>query len=304
MSWFEQNRWLGVFLIVFAVAAIGSSYFLFSAKSSSTEASTRFQEALSEKSRLERLDPFPTEANYRKMKLHLENYQAALDKLKEQLKTRVPNAPPLAPNEFQSRLRQAMLGVTERARTNRVKLPDNFSLGFEEYTAALPSTAAAPLLGQELSQIEALMNLLIDARVDGVTLFARKPLPEERAAAATPTPAPGGRPGPAATAGQRLVERGVVDVTFASAPSALRKVLNQIVSSPQQFYIVRLLHIRNEKDKGPPREQGIAGAGSALPSIPAQPTAAKPSSAAALNFIVGNEHIETSARIELIRFAF
>jgi hypothetical protein len=307
MNWFEQNRWLGVFLIVLAIATLGSAYFLFGTKNSSTEASARFQEALSEKNRLERLDPFPSEANYRKMKLHLENYQAAADKLKEELKTRVPSAQPLAPNEFQSHLRQAMLAVAERARTNRVKFPDNFALGFEEYTTALPSTAAAPLLGQELSQIELLLNMLIDARVDEVTLFARKPLPEEHSAAATPTPAPGGRPSPAMSPGAKLIERGVVDVTFASAPSASRKVLNQIVSSPQQFYIVRLLHIRNEKDKGPPREQaaaGVSAAGAALSSAAAQPTSAKPSSAGALNFIVGNEHIETSARIELIRFTF
>jgi hypothetical protein len=307
MNWFEQNRWLGVFLIVFALAVIGSAYFLFSAKSNSTEASARFQEAISEKNRLERLDPFPSEANFRKMKLHLENYEATLAKAKEELKARVPAAPALAPNEFQSRLRQAMIGVAERARTNRVRLPDNFALGFEEYTTALPNTTAAPLLGQELSQVEVLMNVLIDARVDRVTLFARKPLPEERTAAATPTPGPQGKPAPAGMAGPKLVERGVVDVTFGSAPSAARKVLNQIVSSPQQFYVVRLLHIRNEKDKGPPREQAAAGGPTgavAGPSLPTQPTAARPLSAAALNFIVGNEHIETSARIELIRFAF
>jgi hypothetical protein len=307
MNWFEQNRWLGVFLIVFALAVIESAYFLFSAKSSSTEASARFQETISEKNRLERLDPFPSEANFRKMKLHLENYEAALAKAKEELKARVPPAPPLAPNEFQSRLRQAMIGVAERARTNRVRFPDNFALGFEEYTTALPNTTAAPLLGQELSQVEVLMNVLIDARVDRVTRFARKPLPEERAAAATPTPGPQGRPPPAGTTGEKMVERGVVDMTFASTPSAARKVLNQIVSSPQQFYVVRLLHIRNEKDKGPPREQAAAGGPTgavAGPSVPPQLTPAKPLSAAALNFIVGNEHIETSARIELIRFAF
>ena len=302
MNWFGQNRWLGTFLIVFGIATITALYFLFSARSTSNDALARLQEAVNEKNRLERLDPFPSEANFRKMKLHLENYTATLNKLKEELKTRVPNPAPLAPNEFQARLRQSMLAVSERARTNRVKLPDNFALGFDEYTAALPNTNVAPLLGQELTQIELLMNLLIDARVDAISEFSRKPLPDEHSASPAPSPSPARRPA-AAPVTQDLVDRHQVDVTFASAPSAARKVLNQIVSTPQQSCIVRLLHVRNQKDKGPPREQPAQpGTPGATPA--AQPTPAKPPPNAALNFIVGNEHIETSARIELLRFLY
>jgi hypothetical protein len=304
MNWFQQNRWLGTFLIVFGVCLLLTGYFFFSAKSSSAEAFSRFQEAATERNRLERLDPFPSEANYRTMKLHLENYSAALDKLKEELKTRVLPMPPLAPNEFQSHLRQAMLTTSEKARANKVKLPDNFALGFDEFTSALPNTAAAPLLAQELSQIELLMNILIDARVDGVSAFKRTPLPPEtrstssgQAPAAT-TP-PGRKPAATAATGPKLLERGMVELTFASAPSATRKVLNQIASSNQQFYILRTLHVRNEKDKGPPREQATQPGTAATTVAPA-----KAASAAAISFIVGNEHIETSARIELIRFTF
>jgi len=302
MNWFSQNRWLGTFLVVFGLLVAGALYFLFSARSSANEALARFQETISEKNRLERLDPFPSEANFRKMKLHLENYGATLNKLKEELKTRVPSPPPLAPNEFQTRLRQAMVTVSERARANRVKLPDNFALGFDEYTAALPNTAAAPLLGQELTQIEGLLNLIIDAHVDGISAFVRRPLPEERGAAgATVAPSPAARPTTAtnAAAGPELIQRGVIDLTVASAPSAGRKVLNQIVSSPQQFYVVRTLHVRNEKDKGPAHEQPAQPGAAAAP---AQPVPAKPSQPGAINFIVGNEHVDISARIELPRF--
>src|SRR5690242_19603135 len=129
MNWFGQNRWLGTFLIVFGIVTIGALYFLFSAKGNSDGALAKFQESVTEKNRLERLDPFPSEANHRKMKMHLENYTAALNKLKEELKTRVPIPAPLAPNEFQTHLRQSMVAVAEKARANRVKLPDNFALG-------------------------------------------------------------------------------------------------------------------------------------------------------------------------------
>jgi len=293
MNWFQQNRWLGTFLIVLGSATLLCLVLLLSAKSGFEGALAHFNDAAAERTRLERLDPFPNDANYKKMKVLIENYHVALDKFKEELKAHVLPAPSgLAPNEFQSRLRQAIGATAEKARANKVKLPENFALGFDEFTAALPNTAAAPLLGQELSQIQMLMNIVIDARVDSVTNLKRTPLPEERAAAPTPSPVLGRKaPGPIA-AESKTLERATVDITFAAAPSAARKVINQIASANEQLYVIRTLHVRNEKDKGPPREQA------------AETAAAAPKQPGTLEFIVGNEHIETSAKIEIVRFTY
>jgi hypothetical protein len=304
MSWFQQNRWLGTFLIVFGICLLIAAFFLFSTKSSYSQAFARFEEAATERGRLERQDPFPSEANYKKMQGYVAEYGVGLDKLKEDLKTRVLPVPALAPNQFQSRLRQGMVTTAERARANRVQIPANFALGFDEYTAALPSTAAAPLLGQQLSQIELLLNMLLDARVDAVSTFTRTPLREEHGAPATtiPTAAAGRKPPPAATTGAKMLERSTIDLTFIAAPSTARKVLNQISSSNQQFCVIRILHVHNLKDKGPPRDQPGQTAQTGM--APPQTTAGKAPTNAALNFIVGNEHIETSMKVEFIRFTF
>ena len=307
MKWFQQNRWLGTFLIVGGICVLFGGILLYWNSAKWSDARQAFDKAAAERNRLERLDPFPNDANYRKLKVHLENYGASLDKFKEELKREVAAAPPLAPNEFQSRLRQAVITTLNRAQANNVKLPDRFQLGFDEFTTAMPKTGVAPLLGQELSQIQMLINILLDAKVDSVTSFHRAPLPEERAV--SPTPAPKQAPAPARKTsparGQKsakpaepattpstapLVERNVVDLTFKAAPAAARKVLNEIASSTGQFFIIRTLNVRNEKNKGPPREK----AAEATPSAPET----------ALNFIVGNEHIEVSARIEMVRFTF
>jgi len=283
MNWFQENRWLGSFLIIVGVATLLFAFFLWRAHNSFEEASARFNQAATERNRLERLDPFPSDANYEKMK--------------EDLKIRVLPIVPLQPNEFQSRLRQVTLATSEKARANKVKLPPGFHLGFEQFTASLPSTAAAPLLSQELSQTALLMNILIDARVDSLTALHRTPLAEERGAAPAPTPVPGRKTGGTAAGGPNLIERHIVNLTFVAAPSVARKVLNQIASSSQQFYIIRTLHVRNEKDKGPPREASETGP----PAAGAAPAATP---AAGLKFIVGNEHLETTARIEMLRFTF
>jgi hypothetical protein len=286
MSWFQENRWLGKFLIMFGICTLGALYFLFTAKSNYEEVSAGFRETAAERNRLERLDPYPNDANYRKLKAHVDDYGGGLAKFKEELKGHSLPIVPLAPNEFQSRLRQAMIASAEKARTNKVKLPDNFHLSFDEFTAALPNNEVAPLLGQELAQVELLVNILIDARVDSLGALRRILLREGR--------------GKTAGAGPKVIERSLVDLTFVAAPSAARKVLNEIASVNQQFYIIRTLHVRNEKEKGPAREQIAAESESAFGTAATTPTSGN----AALNFIIGNEHIETSARIEMLRFTF
>jgi hypothetical protein len=295
MSWFRQNRFLGTFLIIFGVVTIASAVFLWRAKSGRDEAQARFDESATELIRLQRLSPFPNEANLQKMKTQAQDYAAALTKLKEDLKTRMLPIVPMAPNEFQTRLNQARAALTDKAHANKVKLPENFFLGFEEFAAALPDTEAAPLLGQELAQVELILNILIDARVDAINSLRRVPLAERAATVATPAPI-AGRPPPAAAAKSApLIERNVIDLVFTAPPGAGRRILNQIATADQQFFVVRTLHFMNEKEKGPPRE----GAGASAP-----PPGATPSPNSALNFIVGNEHIQAGARIEMLRFTY
>ena len=286
-------------LIGFAICALLTGALLYWRWSAWAGARQAFDQVATERSRLQQLDPFPNETNYRKLQGYLEKYRATLDNFKEELKAQVAPVPPLAPNEFQSRLRQAVVATLERARANNVTMPGRFQLGFDEFAMTMPSTAGTRLLGQELSQIQMLINILLNAKVDSVTSFRRAPLPEEHGPSPTPAPSPvAGRRVASAKPGSMpvptLVERNVVDITFKAAPSAARKVLNEMASSPGQFFIIRTLYVHNEKDKGPTREKG------ASPTPPPSTEA----SAAALNFIVGNEHIEVSATIEMLRFTF
>ncbi len=302
MKWFQQNRALGTLLIVSGVCVLLGAALLYWRWNVWGEAKQTFDQATAERNRLQGLDPFPNDANYRKLKGYLERYNTALDKFKDELQAEVAPAPPLAPNEFQSRLRQATLAAEERARTNNVKLPDKFQLGFDEFARMMPKTAVAALLGQELSQVQMLINILLDAKVDSITSFRRRPLPEERGASSTPTPSPGQRVAtakPGGTPTPKLIERNVVEISFKAAPGAARKVLNEITSSTGQFLIIRTLYVHNEKDKGPPHQR--TGAPTPVPSPQASPGQ---SPAGALNFVVGSEHIEVSTTIEMLRFTF
>jgi hypothetical protein len=287
------------------------------AKGNWNAADTEFRTSAADQRQLESGNPYPSDANVRKMKGYLADYQASLDKLKAELATRVLATSPLAPNEFQSRLLQAITGTAQTARANRVKLPDNFKLGFDEFVSTLPKTEDAPGLGQELAQIQLLLNMIIEARVDAVTMFRRvshettpsespSPMPASSRARVAPTSA---RPG-ATPAGAKLIERRAVEFSIAGPPSAVRKVINGIASANDQFFIMRTLHVKNQKEKGPPREGAIAGStpppiAAALPNATAMPAGSPVATpAGAIHFIVGNEHLDLSARVELIDFTF
>src|SRR6266536_5649744 len=113
--WFQQNRALGTLLIVFGIGALFAGVLLYWRWATWSDARQTFDQAAAERNRLEHLDPFPNDANYRKLQGYIERYTAALDKFKDDLKSEVAAEPELAPNEFQSRLRQATLAAQDRA---------------------------------------------------------------------------------------------------------------------------------------------------------------------------------------------
>src|SRR5438128_12562653 len=86
MNWFQQNRWLGTFLILFGISVLFTGFLFYWTRGKWSDARQEFDKAAAERSRLQRLDPFPSDANYRKLQILLQNYSAALDKLKEDLK--------------------------------------------------------------------------------------------------------------------------------------------------------------------------------------------------------------------------
>src|SRR5437016_1766147 len=102
--WFQQNRALGTLLIVFGISALFAGVLLYWRWAAWSDARETFDQAAAERSRLEQLDPFPNDANYRKLQGYLDRYNTALNKFKDELKNGVVPASPLDTNELQSLL--------------------------------------------------------------------------------------------------------------------------------------------------------------------------------------------------------
>ena len=118
---------------------------------------------------------FPSDANYEKLKVHLENYSAALDKFKEELKTEVaPALARLRPMNFSRVYARRRSPTCNRARVEQREAAGQISSRLRRiYHRPAETQLSAPLLGQELSQMQMLINILLDAKVDSVTSFHR-----------------------------------------------------------------------------------------------------------------------------------
>src|SRR6476659_3677064 len=305
MNWFRENPFWSAFIAIAGGALLLAAALFWWTKGSYEDAMAKYRESAAEQTHLEGGNPYPSAANVGKMKTYLDNYKVTLDKLKAEMKTRMLTEAPLAPNEFQTRLRQAIIQTAENARSNRVKLPANFFLGFDEFVSSLPSPEDAPALGQELSQVQLLLNTIIEARVDAITAFHRLSRPGT-ATGTSPAPAATPRTPSKPSPGLKLIEQRTVEFAISASPAAERRVLNQISADNEQFFIIRAIYVKNQKEKGPPSETAaLAGAAIPLPT-PVVPAGVSPVPAATpagpLNFIVGNEHIDLSARVELVNF--
>jgi len=298
MNRFLQDRFLGSFIVGLGLTTLFGLWFLLHEKGRADEARERLKRTVSEFNRLRASSPFPNEENLEKTKAQMEGYRNSLRALENELKTRMFPRLPLQPNEFQTQLRLAVTAVQERATASKVQLPANFNLGFNEYATSLPNSETAPRLGRQLRAIEWLTNTIIEAHADALTSLTRTPIPEEKPA---PSPTPMAKAGATVAAkkgtAERFIESTSVSLNFSGSPAAVRRILNQIAVARDQFYVLRTLVVKNRVDNGPKRGPPETA------SAPAQSAPDGQSKEPAIAFIVGTEHLDAAAKIEIVNFA-
>ena len=305
MNWLQPDRFLGAFFSLFGLTTLLALWFLVHEKTAAQRVEARLEATVNELARLRRNRPFPNEENLRTTRAQIDSYRASLLVLETELKSRMFPRVPLQPNEFQAQLRLAVNDVAEHAASAKVQLPANFHLGFDQYATSLPNSEAAPRLGRQLRAIEWVVNTIIDAHADSLGGLSRAPLPEEKSAVSTiPRPGTGVvRPTKRAAAKEKIVDSATIDLTFSGSPAAIRRVINQIAATKDQFYVLRTLVVKNQVDKGP-RRGGPEGAPAPAPPPDFPGSAGARVKQAGINFIVGTEHLEVAARIEILRFSF
>jgi hypothetical protein len=338
MDWIRENKTLASIMGVFLALAVGLGILVFNAWSAFGESTERFVMANNSLAAMKSADLYPSPENLTKKKTAVEDYEKKVSTLSRVLLSLQPTVDPISETDFQAKLKASIAEVRTLA-GKTTKLPGDFAIGFADYTASLPKSAAvAQELSDYLNASVAITRTIIDSGIESVDTFDRSQLTSEKGEAPPPPAPPKPRPGaPKAAPGKvvapvkevaKLVERRTLTLTLTSDQGALQKFLNQLASPSQMphFTAIRLLRVENEKNEGPlravisqelskqkaPLFEGTEG-GDAQVVIGAdgQPAAAAPEPKASevakpgvkdAVGVIGQEKLKVYVEIDLIKF--
>jgi hypothetical protein len=151
----------------------------------------------------------------------------------------------LSPQQFQDALNARVAAVTKTASENKVTLPENFYLGFDQYRAQPPSPTAAPQLGQQLESIAEAVTVLLKNKVRSVNSVIRPPLPIEGDRPSTENAAP------------PEIFLAPFDVEFTADQANFRQSLDSIIRA-EPILFIRALQVLNSNPKSPMKMDSAA----------------------------------------------
>ena len=254
MSWITQNKFLAGFGAVM-LAGVGTlGYLTYDASNVYDTARSEYESAVAELHRLEGLAPFPNDEHLKTFIAQKDELKARIGVLQMSLAATQLKADSISPTAFQDKLKEAVARVSGKIAEAKVKLPEKFYLGFAEYQSEPPKDAVAPFAFRELRSIELLMNMLIDAKEVSLNELTRSALKGERDAKAavkveekTNAKDKGGD----GEGKMKLVHKDSITLKFVTSQDRFNKILNQIVSCKEQFFIPRVVTVLNEKQEPP-----------------------------------------------------
>lgn len=142
----------------------------------------------------------------------------------------------IAPQAFTDRLLDANEEVTEAF--GDTVLPENFFLGFESYKATLAKPEATGVLLQQMEGIKNALLGLAKSRPSTLIKVFREPVMEEEGNVFQPAP-------------NDIARFYSYEVTFKGSEKSVRNFLTSLGATDSHYFIIRTLHIVNERDTPP-----------------------------------------------------
>ena len=278
MNWIGENKFLAGF-IGFMVVGIGAlGFLLFQEISDYSAKQATYNTKYAQLDQLQKRIPYPNEKNLESYNNQHQELKQVIDELNQNLaKFQLPLDPSIIPQTFQKNLQAAIADATAKADAAKIQLPDKFAFGFDQYVSTLAIQPAAPALDRQLNAVRFVFDeLLTGGGVTSISSVTREALPEEKQGV-KPASAP--------------VVKEPLSITFTTTWQSLRKVLNDLIQTKKQFFIVRLINITTDGSK----DQPISKAETAK-------TGAESKSKGQTYFPLGNEKLVVTLSLEIVNF--
>jgi hypothetical protein len=324
-AFFTENRNLIIAGSISAFLIAGSGLFLYKALERNTLALNDLQEISGKLTKIESSTPSPTAENLSDLHSQKEDAKRALEHLTADLKALDLPVQEMAPPEFQKTLNERAQSLAKLAESYGILIPANFYLNFDRYSKSVPKPEVTPLLGRQLQVATLLSEMLFKTGPTELKTFERTEFDLERDPSVAAKEATAGKdkdkakdkdkekPKPKTETQKPLLTGQSFKLQFVTRPASLREFLNNLASQKTCLLVTRSLKVENEKQKGPakrgPEGEGLLAAGAAptpnalggspaenVPGVPGAPVADVG------QFIVGDEKIEVTIRVELVSF--
>jgi hypothetical protein len=288
MNWFKENP---VVLVIAVVALLGTAvggFFAMEAAAREEQAVSDLNSTISNLRRLQGKQPFPNEANFKKVEASVGAYKASIEDFASALsKMEVPTEA-ITPQKFQDNLRIAADNL-RKATANKTSLPENFFFGFDEYRTQLPPQGETNELNREFLAIKNLIEAIVPLGITSIDTLVRHPAvkkaaPDPKAAPAKPAetlPAP--------------VSFDSFTLGITATQNAFISAFDKIPSSPG-FLVVRSMTIENSSPNAPLK----AEVGNPDFSSPADPM--PPGAKESLPMLFGAELVKATVVFEIPDF--
>lgn len=288
MNWFKENP---VVLAIAAAALVGTlagGFFAMNAAVRQDEALASYTSAITNLRRLEGKQPFPNEANLKKVQAAVVDYKKSITDFADSLNEIEVPVSEISPQKFQDDLRVAADNL-RKATANKTTLPENFFFGFDAYRTQLPPQGETKELNREFLAIKKLIENIIPLGITSIDALVR------HAGAAPAAPDPKAAPPKPNEAVAKPLPFDSFTLGITTPQNSFISAFDKIPANPG-FLVVRSMTIENTSPTAPLK----ADTGKPQPA-PAQ-APVTPGSSEKLPMIFGSELVKATMVFEILDF--
>lgn len=288
MNWFKENP---VVLAIAAAALVGTlagGFFAMNAAVRQDEALASYTSAITNLRRLEGKQPFPNEANLKKVQAAVVDYKKSITDFADSLNEIEVPVSEISPQKFQDDLRVAADNL-RKATANKTTLPENFFFGFDAYRTQLPPQGETKELNREFLAIKKLIENIIPLGITSIDALVR------HAGAAPAAPDPKAAPPKPNEAVAKPLPFDSFTLGITTPQNSFISAFDKIPANPG-FLVVRSMTIENTSPTAPLK----ADTGKPQPA-PAQ-APVTPGSSEKLPMIFGSELVKATVVFEILDF--
>ena len=256
-DWIKNNKFEALLLLVVIMVAVAAVLFGRGKGELYEDERASYQGHVQAVTGLKGKRPYPTSENAKNFESQIDDYEGVVDGLRDKLLSYRPDTlGKVATDKFIENLNAARAEVTRMFDARRIEYPgDKFYLGFEIYTEKVPKGEATAQLDYQLGAMKSLFGIVADARPSALLNVHRAELPVEKDKVEETSKKKGGTSKGSRAKEASPYERLPVEVTFRSTEPVMRKIISDLVSHEDYYFVVRSLRIQNEKlGKAPSRE--------------------------------------------------